>query len=96
MIRTVWHELLSGIVPYKSQPPEVVIWQVGKGMKQPLRNLQSSKEIKDILMLCWSYRPQERPDFSKLSELLKNLPKRRLQRSPSHPTHLLRSLESLF
>lgn len=32
--------------PFKGQPPEVIIWQVGKGMKQSLRNLQASKEIK--------------------------------------------------
>lgn len=33
---TVWYELLCGEWPFKNQPPEAVIWQVGKGVKQPL------------------------------------------------------------
>lgn len=43
---TVWYELLCGEWPFKNQPPEAVIWQVGKGIKQPLANLQASAEVK--------------------------------------------------
>ncbi|XP_057665960.1 kinase suppressor of Ras 2 isoform X2 [Diorhabda carinulata] len=43
---TVWYELLCGEWPFKGQPPEAVIWQVGKGMKQPLANLQASRDVK--------------------------------------------------
>jgi len=50
----------------------------------------------DILMLCWSYRPGERPDFTCLLKTLEKLPKKRLARSPSHPIHLSRSAESVF
>lgn len=50
-IRTVWYELLMGEWPFKGQPSEVIIWQVGKGMKQSLINLQASKEIKVYLNL---------------------------------------------
>lgn len=46
VIRTVWYELLCGEWPFKSQPPEPVIWQVGKGVKQPLANLQASRDVK--------------------------------------------------
>ena len=42
-------------------------------------------------MVCWAYKPNERPEFSKLVDILTNLPKKRLQRSPSHPTHLMTS-----
>lgn len=44
--RTVWYELLCGEWPFKAQPPEAIIWQVGKGMKQPLANLQASRDVK--------------------------------------------------
>ncbi|CAH0692057.1 unnamed protein product [Spodoptera exigua] len=93
---TVWYELLCGEYPFKSQPPEAVIWQVGKGVKQSLANMQASRDIKDILMLCWSYRSSERPDFPHLLTTLQKLPRKRLARSPSHPVHLSRSADSVF
>ncbi|CAG9774043.1 unnamed protein product [Ceutorhynchus assimilis] len=93
---TVWYELLCGEWPFKNQPPEAVIWQVGKGIKQPLANLQASAEVKDILMLCWQFKEDKRPDFQKLSDILGKLPKKKLERSPSHPVHLSRSAESVF
>ncbi|CAG9856573.1 unnamed protein product [Phyllotreta striolata] len=93
---TVWYELLCGEWPFKGQPPEAVIWQVGKGMKQPLANLQASRDVKDILMLCWSFHADDRPDFVRLLNILDKLPKKRLARSPSHPIHLSRSAESVF
>lgn len=93
---TVWYELLCGEWPLKAQPPEAIIWQVGVGMKQSLANLQASRDVKDILMLCWSYLPGERPDFTCLLKTLEKLPKKRLARSPSHPIHLSRSAESVF
>jgi len=46
---TVWYELLCGEWPFKGQPPEAIIWQVGKGMKQPLANLQASRDVKVYL-----------------------------------------------
>lgn len=52
--------------------------------------------VQDILMLCWSYQPSERPDFIRLLKTLEKLPKKRLARSPSHPIHLSRSAESVF
>lgn len=93
---TVWYELLCGEWPFKGQPPEAIIWQVGKGMKQTLANLQAARDVKEILMLCWSYRSTERPDFVQLHKTLEKLPKKRLARSPSHPVHLSRSAESVF
>lgn len=44
--RTVWYELLCGEWPFKGQPPEAIIWQVGRGMKQTLANLQASRDVK--------------------------------------------------
>lgn len=92
----VWYELLCGEFPFKDQPNESVIWQVGKGMKQTLANLQASRDVKDILMLCWAYETESRPDFSRLLSNLERLPKKRLARSPSHPIQLSRSAESVF
>ncbi|XP_059480114.1 kinase suppressor of Ras 2 isoform X2 [Neocloeon triangulifer] len=93
---TVWYELLCGDWPFKEQPPEAIIWQVGKGIKQSLANLQASRDTKDILMLCWAFKAAERPDFVQLATTLGKLPKKRLARSPSHPVHLSRSAESVF
>ncbi|XP_046750745.1 kinase suppressor of Ras 2 [Diprion similis] len=93
---TVWYELLCGEWPFKGQPPEAIIWQVGKGMKQALANLQASRDVKDILILCWSYHSENRPEFAKLLTTLEKLPRKRLARSPSHPIHLSRSAESVF
>ena len=93
---TVWYELLCGEFPFRSQPPESIIWQVGRGMKQTLANLQTSRDVKDILMLCWHYTVEDRPDFPKLLTLFERLPKKRLARSPSHPIQLSRSAEAIF
>lgn len=91
----IWYELLCGEFPFKTQP-ESVIWQVGRGMKQSLANLQASRDVKDILMMCWSFQADDRPDFNQLFTTLERLPKKRLARSPSHPIQLSRSAESVF
>lgn len=93
---TVWYELICGEFTFKDQPAESIIWQVGRGMKQSLANLQSGRDVKDLLMLCWSYEKEYRPDFARLLSLLEHLPKKRLARSPSHPVNLSRSAESVF
>ncbi|EDV92862.1 kinase suppressor of Ras 2 [Drosophila grimshawi] len=93
---TVWYELICGEFTFKDQPAESIIWQVGRGMKQSLANLQSGRDVKDLLMLCWTYKKEDRPDFARLLSLLEHLPKKRLARSPSHPVNLSRSAESVF
>lgn len=93
---TVWYELLCGEWPHRGLVPEAVIWQVGRGMKPSLANLQASRDVKDILLSCWNYVPDDRPELSSMSSHLTRLPKKRLHRSPSHPIHLSRSAESVF
>ena len=93
---TVWYELLTGEWPWKHQPPEAIIWQVGKGIKPSLANLATSREVKDVLMKCWLYSGQDRPQFPEIAQTLDRLPKKRLARSPSHPIQLSRSAESVF
>lgn len=93
---TVWYELLTGEWPWKQQPPEAIIWQVGRGIKPTLANLQASREVKDILVQCWLFNAKERPEFPDIAQTLERLPKKRLARSPSHPIHLSRSAESVF
>lgn len=77
---TIWYELLIGEMPYKHRPPEVIIWQVGRGLKQPLVNFQAPKEVKNILLMCWSI---ERPQFRDINTHLESIPRRRVQRSSS-------------
>ncbi|XP_067119098.1 kinase suppressor of Ras 2-like isoform X2 [Centruroides vittatus] len=96
---TVWYELLCGEWPFQGLPSEAIIWQVGKGVKQSLANIQASRDVKEILMMCWAFKSSDRPEFSKLLTILSQLPllpKKRLARSPSHPIHLSRSAESVF
>lgn len=88
---TIWYELHAREWPYKSQPPEVIIWQIGSGMKPSLAQTGMGKEISDILLLCWAYKQDERPSFSKLVDLLEKLPKR--NRRLSHPGHFWKSAE---
>ena len=92
----MWYELLCGEWPFGRQPPEAIIWQVGHGMKQSLGSVQASRDVKDVLMLCWAYQADGRPDFVTLLKTLERLPKKRLARSPSHPIQLSRSAESVF
>uniref|UniRef100_A0A3P9JNF7 non-specific serine/threonine protein kinase n=1 Tax=Oryzias latipes TaxID=8090 RepID=A0A3P9JNF7_ORYLA len=88
---TIWYELHAREWPYKSQPAEVIIWQIGSGMKPNLAQTGMGKEILDILLLCWAYKQEERPSFSKLVDLLEKLPKR--NRRLSHPGHFWKSAE---
>ncbi|XP_077378093.1 kinase suppressor of Ras 2 isoform X2 [Festucalex cinctus] len=88
---TIWFELHAREWPYKSQPAEVIMWQVGSGVKPSLAHAGMGKEILDILLLCWALEQDERPSFSKLVELLEKLPKR--NRRLSHPGHFWKSAE---
>ena len=42
---TIWYELHAREWPYKSQPAEVIIWQIGSGMKPNLAQSGMGKEI---------------------------------------------------
>uniref|UniRef100_A0A673NN09 non-specific serine/threonine protein kinase n=1 Tax=Sinocyclocheilus rhinocerous TaxID=307959 RepID=A0A673NN09_9TELE len=88
---TIWYELHAREWLFKNQPAEVIIWQVGSGMKPNLTQIGMGKEISDILLFCWAYEQEERPSFSKLVELLEKLPKR--NRRLSHPVHFWKSAE---
>ncbi|KAM9446274.1 kinase suppressor of Ras 2 isoform 1-T1 [Clarias gariepinus] len=88
---TIWYELHAREWPFKNQPAEVIIWQVGSGMRPNLTQIGMGKEISDILMFCWAHESDERPSFSKLMELLEKLPKR--NRRLSHPGHFWKSAE---
>ncbi|CAL8344718.1 unnamed protein product [Lota lota] len=88
---TIWYELHAREWPYKSQPAEVIMWQVGSGQKPNLTQIGMGKEISDIVLLCWASQQEERPSFSKLVDLLEKLPKR--NRRLSHPGHFWKSAE---
>uniref|UniRef100_A0A8C0G0Z6 non-specific serine/threonine protein kinase n=1 Tax=Chelonoidis abingdonii TaxID=106734 RepID=A0A8C0G0Z6_CHEAB len=88
---TIWYELHAREWPFKTQPAEAIIWQMGRGMKPNLGQIGMGKEISDILLFCWAYEQEERPTFTKLMEMLEKLPKR--NRRLSHPGHFWKSAE---
>ncbi|KAM8797688.1 kinase suppressor of Ras 2 [Eudromia elegans] len=88
---TIWYELHAREWPFKTQPAEAIIWQVGRGMKPNLSQMGMGKEISDILLFCWAYEQEERPSFTKLMDMLEKLPKR--NRRLSHPGHFWKSAE---
>ncbi|XP_075390503.1 kinase suppressor of Ras 2 [Tenrec ecaudatus] len=88
---TIWYELHAREWPFKTQPAEAVIWQMGTGMKPNLSQIGMGKEISDILLFCWAFEQEERPTFTKLMDMLEKLPKR--NRRLSHPGHFWKSAE---
>jgi len=83
---TVWYELLFGDWPYRDVPAETLVYLVGSARRPALRDAAScSRDVVLLLMLCWDTSPQRRPSFLALNRLLEGIPKKRLDRSPSHP-----------
>ncbi|VDL59555.1 unnamed protein product [Hymenolepis diminuta] len=80
---TVWHELLTCEYPFRGLPTDTLVYLVGSGIKPALK-LQCPRDFKELMRQCWSYRPQDRPEFTTLVKQLDRLPK--LHRSPSYPT----------
>ncbi|ELK15499.1 Kinase suppressor of Ras 2 [Pteropus alecto] len=89
--RTIWYELHAREWPFKTQPAEAIIWQMGTGLKPNLSQIGMGKEISDILLFCWAFEQEERPTFTKLMDMLEKLPKR--NRRLSHPGHFWKSAE---
>ncbi|XP_047399309.1 kinase suppressor of Ras 1 isoform X2 [Sciurus carolinensis] len=90
---TVWYELQARDWPFKHQPAEALIWQIGsgEGMKRVLASISLGKEVTEILSACWAFDLQERPSFSLLMDMLEKLPK--LNRRLSHPGHFWKSAD---
>ncbi|NXE54214.1 KSR1 Kinase, partial [Casuarius casuarius] len=90
---TVWYELQAREWPFKNQPAEALIWQIGsgEGVKQVLSTVSLGKEVNEILSACWSFDLSERPSFTVLMDMLEKLPK--LNRRLSHPGHFWKSAE---
>ncbi|KAK6296587.1 hypothetical protein J4Q44_G00327290 [Coregonus suidteri] len=90
---TIWYELQARGWPLTNQPAEATIWQVGsgEGIKKVLAKVSLGKEVTEILSACWSFKPEERPSFTQLTDMLEKLPK--LNRRLSHPGHFWKSAE---
>ncbi|KAI3410057.1 hypothetical protein GPALN_006421 [Globodera pallida] len=91
---TIWYELLTSAFPFSHVPSDVIIWQVGNGIKTSITELNASHDAKALLIRCWSFNPSERSSFAELLQLLKNMPRKALKRSPSFPP--CKSFESIF
>ncbi|XP_041281312.1 kinase suppressor of Ras 1 isoform X1 [Onychostruthus taczanowskii] len=90
---TVWYELQAREWPFRTQPAEALIWQIGsgEGVRQVLATVSLGKEVNEILSACWAFDLSERPSFTVLMEMLEKLPK--LNRRLSHPGHFWKSAD---
>ncbi|XP_027739658.1 kinase suppressor of Ras 1 isoform X2 [Empidonax traillii] len=90
---TVWFELQAREWPFRTQPAEALIWQIGsgEGVRQVLATVSLGKEVNEILSACWAFDLSERPSFTVLMEMLEKLPK--LNRRLSHPGHFWKSAD---
>uniref|UniRef100_A0A8C8JE37 non-specific serine/threonine protein kinase n=1 Tax=Oncorhynchus tshawytscha TaxID=74940 RepID=A0A8C8JE37_ONCTS len=90
---TIWYELQARGWPLTNQPAEATIWQVGsgEGIKKVLAKVSLGKEVTEILSACWSFKLEERPSFTQLTDMLEKLPK--LNRRLSHPGHFWKSAD---
>nr|XP_030143835.3 kinase suppressor of Ras 1 isoform X1 [Taeniopygia guttata] len=90
---TVWYELQAREWPFRTQPAEALIWQIGsgEGVRQVLATVSLGKEVNEILSACWAFNLSERPSFTVLMEMLEKLPK--LNRRLSHPGHFWKSAD---
>ena len=88
---TVWFELLARHRPFHKHTTETIIWQIGHGYKEPLCEVEISREMKDIFNMIWNSKPEDRPSFHEIIKAIETIPKRKLIRSPSQPTYLLTS-----
>ncbi|NXA04768.1 KSR1 Kinase, partial [Sapayoa aenigma] len=90
---TVWYELQAREWPFRTQPAEALIWQIGsgEGVRQVLATVSLGKEVNEILSACWAFDLSERPSFTVLMDMLEKLPK--LNRRLSHPGHFWKSAE---
>ncbi|XP_051666033.1 kinase suppressor of Ras 1 [Manacus candei] len=90
---TVWYELQAREWPFRTQPAQALIWQIGsgEGVRQLLATVSLGKEVNEILSACWAFDVSERPSFTVLMDMLEKLPK--LNRRLSHPGHFWKSAD---
>ncbi|XP_027607465.1 kinase suppressor of Ras 1 isoform X2 [Pipra filicauda] len=90
---TVWYELQAREWPFRTQPAQALIWQIGsgEGVRQLLATVSLGKEVNEILSACWAFDLSERPSFTVLMDMLEKLPK--LNRRLSHPGHFWKSAD---
>ncbi|CAJ0941538.1 unnamed protein product, partial [Mesorhabditis belari] len=91
---TIWYELMTHSFPWRNTHPDEIVWRVGNGFKSPTTRMIAALDVKDILLRCWRFNPEDRPSFMELQTQIGALPRKRLERSPSYPA--LRSYESVF
>uniref|UniRef100_A0A671R421 non-specific serine/threonine protein kinase n=1 Tax=Sinocyclocheilus anshuiensis TaxID=1608454 RepID=A0A671R421_9TELE len=69
---TIWYELHAREWPFKNQPAEVIIWQVGSGMKPILTQIGMGKEISYLIRFFFPVRRLSHPvHFWKSAEYVK-------------------------
>ncbi|CAB3399596.1 unnamed protein product [Caenorhabditis bovis] len=92
---SVWYEMLTGEIPFIMGNAFAVLYQKGIGMKDCLHSFNGSREMRDILMTCWSRVPEDRSTFPDIVARLTRIPKKRPAYNPNCPV-MVKSYESTF
>ena len=58
-------------------------------MKPPLSNISVIRDVSKIMLICWTFKPERRPDFTYLSNLLENMEQEKIFKK----TNLLENME---
>ncbi|XP_064608724.1 uncharacterized protein LOC135472922 [Liolophura sinensis] len=88
---TVMYEVFAGHFPYSDLPPDVVIYQVGKGYRQPLSDLNCLSFVKDLIKDCWTHDSLSRPEFCEITKGLIHNAALHKRHSSSEPEGINRS-----
>lgn len=59
---TVLYELMHGEYPFRKCPAHAIVWQVSSGYKQPVSDIKTTPQMKQLTEQCWEV-VQHRPTF---------------------------------
>ncbi|GAB6022451.1 hypothetical protein CHUAL_006563 [Chamberlinius hualienensis] len=87
---TVLYELFAEQWPFQGQVSHCIMWQVGNGHIQSLKNIKCSHGIKNLLSQCWSSEANCRPNFHQILKVVQENVLLHRRHSTSEPENLNR------
>lgn len=66
-------ELCTGLIPFGEMTPVQAAFAICQEKARPPIPAHCSKEIAELMQLCWSSNPSKRPEFSQIVQILQSL-----------------------